>query len=194
MGRLGSTLDAAELHGLLCGLLGSMPSNRAKSRWFSELLASTPMEAGDLSEHATDLKALEELFESTVDEINAPDLSLQLVLPEDSESMSYRTEGLANWCTGFCLGVGLGTGWRDESAASGEVESSSGSSTRTLPDDTLELLTDFTAISKASADDDESNDIALFELEEYVRMGALLIFEELQPATPSVSPDPTRVH
>lgn len=196
--RLGSTLEAAELHGLLCGLLGAMPSQRAKSRWFSELLESTSVEAGELARHATDLKALEEVFEATVDEINASDLSLQLLLPEDSESVRVRTEGLASWCTGYCLGVGLGTGWSDESVPDSAEKSASkpaGNTTaRALPDDTLELLSDFTAISRAAAEDDENDEAALVELEEYVRMGALLIFEELQPASPAPTPDPTRVH
>lgn len=171
LGRLDSTLNASELHGLLCGMLCSSPSARAKARWFSELLDSTGLAAENFGQHASDLKSLEQLFDAAVNELNTADLTFQLLLPADNEPIADRTESLALWCSGFVAGIGLGTGKKSDSKIN-------------YPDDTQELLRDFAAISKAVPEDndDDSDEGALLELQEYVRMGTLLINEEITPA------------
>jgi len=187
LGRLGSTLSAAECHGLICGLLGCMPSTRAKARWYAELIGSTELTPGDLGQHAGDLKSLDSWFETTVVDYHAADLTLQLLLPDDDEPLAERVTSLASWCQGFCFGVGLGTGWSAQSEPDDDEAYASAkplvAGERPLPEDTRELLVDFVAISRAAADDDETDEAALIELQEYVRVGALLIGEELQPAT-----------
>jgi len=59
-----------------------------------------------------------------------------------------------------------------------------------LPEDTAELMKDMIEISRAGQDvddagieesDDNDDELAYMEIEEYVRMGVLLIYEELQP-------------
>ena len=47
----------------------------------------------------------------------------------------------------------------------------------------MEILQDITSISKADEDseEDEMNEVAYMDILEYVRMGVLLINEELQP-------------
>lgn len=192
LARLGSTLGAAECHGLICGLLGCMPSTRAKARWYAELVDSTELAPGDLGQHAGDLKNLDTWFEATVVDYNAADMTLQLLLPEDDETLSVRVQSLAGWCQGFCFGVGLGTGWSPDDADEADESALPGNRSATangpsLPEDTQELLTDFIAISRAVAEDDETDESALMELQEYVRVGALLIGEEMQPATVDAS-------
>jgi len=98
----------------------------------------------------------------------------KLLLMDDDDPLSERVETLAAWCQGFIYGL----------AAGGIKEGSE------LPEDTAELLKDMIEISRAGNDvddtgveesDDNDDEEAYMEIEEYVRMGVLLIYEELQP-------------
>ncbi|HEX5637076.1 MAG TPA: UPF0149 family protein, partial [Gammaproteobacteria bacterium] len=90
----------------------------------------------------------------------------------DEASLAERTEALAEWCQGFVFGLAAG-GLKRETE---------------LPADTAELISDMVAISRAGLDQDEPDDTdedAYMQLCEYVRMGVLLITEELQPVMPA---------
>jgi len=53
-----------------------------------------------------------------------------------------------------------------------------------LPEDTAELIEDFNEIdSTATSDTQGADEESLIELTEYVRVGVLLINEEMQPVT-----------
>jgi hypothetical protein len=91
-----------------------------------------------------------------------------LLLPADDELLSSRTEALSQWCAGFLFGLALG-GFREEVA---------------MPDNVSEVMKDFSEISRAgftSDATDEADEAAYMEIVEYVRMGVLLLYEELQP-------------
>jgi len=85
---------------------------------------------------------------------------------------------LGVWCQGFVYGLAVG-GVKEETE---------------LPEDSKELIKDILEISRAGyiaddeaeistdvEDDNEEDEIAFMEVSEYVRMGTLLIYEELQP-------------
>ena len=110
--------------------------------------------------------------------MNDSDVEFELMLPDDEEPLEARVEALGVWCQGFVFGL----------AAGGVKEDSD------LPDDSKELIKDILEISRAGyvADDEaelsasvennnEEDEVALMEVTEYVRMGTLLIYEELQP-------------
>jgi uncharacterized protein YgfB (UPF0149 family) len=123
-------------------------------------------------------KLLLQLHQATIEQMNDSNVDYQLFLPDDDESLEARVEALGVWCQGFVYGL----------AAGGVQEDS------VIPDDSKELITDIIEISRAGyvADDeaeervgvdndDDEDEAAFMEVSEYVRMGVLLIYEELQP-------------
>jgi uncharacterized protein YgfB (UPF0149 family) len=65
-----------------------------------------------------------------------------------------------------------------------------------IPSESQELIGDFYKIANLEADDknnkedsDQGNDFALMELIEYVRMGTIYIFEDLQGNTENSQPE-----
>lgn len=166
LASLKSALGAAESHGLLCGLLCAQTTQRAKAQWFSELLDSAGVQSGEIQSHAQTFQQLDSLFEQSVVGINDTEFAFELLLPNDESSIADRISALAAWCDGFCAGVGFGV-----------------TAERNLPEDTQVLLRDFGQIANADPDNAEDQEDMLTELQEYVRVGVLLINEELQPAT-----------
>lgn len=111
------------------------------------------------------LELVEELAEQSGRALDAG-MQFALLLPDDDESIDERTGALADWARGF--GVAL---LRGEALTLDKLEG-----------DSAEVVRDLLKISEAqpggSSDEDER---ALVELEEYMRVGVQLVFEELQP-------------
>lgn len=174
--RLEVPIGASEAHGLLCGLLSAQPSSVAKRVWLSELLEAASLNPGTLGGRVDDVKTLDAWFSQVLESLHDTDLNFNPLLPEDNVSVPERTRALGDFCAGFCYGVGLGT---------------AGRSNGKLPEDTAELMKDFNEIdSTASSSMDDADEEALNELSEYVRVGVLLISEELQP----VAATENRIH
>lgn len=177
--RLKVPLSRAEAHGVLCGLLAASQTSVAKTRWFSELLDAAEMQAGDVSAMGGDLKILDTWFTEELDALNNPDLEFLPAVPDDSAPIGTRVRALGEFCAGFTYGLGLATANRGNKA---------------LPKDTRELVEDFQAIDSAEVDigtgrtageSDDADEGAYIELLEYVKVGVLLIHEEMKPVTPS---------
>jgi len=176
LARLEVPISASEAHGLLCGLLSSQPSSAAKSAWLTELLDAAALAPGSLSERADDVRALDAWFSQVLESLHDSDLDFNPLLPAETMPVTDRTRGLGDFCAGFCYGIGLGT---------------AGRSNYKLPEDTSELIKDFNEIDSAvSTELDGADEETLSELSEYVRVGVLLINEELQP----VAAAQNRVH
>ena len=174
--RLDVPLGVAEAQGLACGLLCSRPASNAKSRWFSELLDAAAIVPEALAERASDLRALDDWFGAELAALNDAELDFALALPDDEHPLGRRVDALGEFCAGFVYGVGIGV------AARGNPP---------LPEDTRELLEDFMAIDGADrAGEGGADEAAFVELVEYVRVGVLLVNEELKPVTPSTAPAP----
>ncbi len=60
-----------------------------------------------------------------------------------------------------------------------------------MPADTREIIEDFQAIEAADVDDASANEEVYTELLEYVRVGVLLILEELRPIMPVTQQKPS---
>lgn len=88
----------------------------------------------------------------------------QLMLPDDDDSIVARGHALSVWVQGFNLGFGLQQ--KDSPVISEEVK---------------EVITDFAEIANLSdeMEEDEATEQAYFEINEYVRISALLCFSEL---------------
>ena len=176
LARLDVPLGVAESQGLACGLLCSRPATKAKSRWFSELLDAAALVPDAVAARARDLRALDAWFDAELASLNDAELDFSLALPDDDDPLERRVVALGEFCAGFVYGVGIGV------SAGGDPA---------LPADTRELLEDFmeidgtdTARDAVPADGEEGEsgeEAAFFELAEYVRMGVLLVNEELKP-------------
>lgn len=167
LAKLAVTISAAEAHGMMSGLLCTMPSGVAKKHWFAEMLDLAGLTPESVAGHAGELKALDSWFAESVQALNDPDMNFQLCLPGDSANFKERQFALADFCAGFNYGFGIGM---------------SGKGNKKLPGETQEMLEDFQAIEGADpARGDQSDENAFMELSEYVRVGVLLTHEELQP-------------
>ncbi len=166
--RIDASMGAAEAHGALCGMLCARGTVEL-SEWVDHVLGEQEHGGGLLHDVVHELS---ELHQSTLEMMNDPSGEFRLLLLDDDDALPERVETLAAWCQGFIYGLAAG-GIRQDSE---------------LPDDAAELLKDMIEISRAShevedmtADIEQEDEVAYMEIEEYVRMGALLIYEELQP-------------
>jgi hypothetical protein len=168
--RIDAAMGAADAHGALCGMLCARGTIEL-SEWVDHVIGE--QEQGNEMLHDV-VHKLSELHQSTLEMMNDATGDFKLLLMDDDDPLSERVETLAAWCQGFIYGL----------AAGGIKEGSE------LPEDTAELLKDMIEISRAGNDvddtgveesDDNDDEEAYMEIEEYVRMGVLLIYEELQP-------------
>jgi len=132
-------------------------------------------EVDDSNNQQRAIVSLDKLFEQTKKQLQDSNLEFNLLIPDDDDPISHRFNAVQDWCRGFLTGVAL-------SGVSLENKESA------LPEDTRDLLKDFANISSSGDFDfeeeegeDAESEIALAEIVEYLRMGALLINEELQP-------------
>lgn len=168
--RIDASMGAADAHGALCGMLCARGTIEL-SEWVDHVIGE--QEQGNELLHDV-VHKLSELHQSTLEMMNDATGDFKLLLLDDDDPLPERVEALAAWCQGFIYGL----------AAGGIQEGSE------LPEDTAELLKDMIEISRAGHDvddagveesDDNDDEVAYMEIEEYVRMGVLLVYEELQP-------------
>lgn len=111
------------------------------------------------------LGIVDELMEQSRRELDAG-MQFALLMPGDDEPTAERAESLADWARGFALALLRG----------GELKPESFSG------DSAEVVQDLLKISEAEpGEDPEEDERALVEIEEYIRVGVQLMFEELQP-------------
>lgn len=164
------SLDAAELaecHGVLCGMICGETSHGAEDFLAHLAALQLPVETGSALHHV-----MIEAFDSTMQQLEDEDLGFNLWLPDDEQSLDERSQSLAQWCTGFLAGLGLG------------------GSLQPLSKEANEALHDLQQIAQAGfsthADDgdeaahEEENEQAFYEIVEYVRVVTLILREELR--------------
>ena len=169
-----AVLGVIESHGVLCGMLCAQGATDA-AQWMLHVLGEQKKSSEVL--HQAGRKLLQ-IHQISVEQMNDSDVEFELMLPDDDEPLESRVEALGLWCQGFVYGLALGGVKQDTE----------------LPEDSKELITDILEISRAGyvaddeaelsvdlEEDDEENELAFMEVTEYVRMGILLIYEELQP-------------
>lgn len=164
--RLGTTADASESHGTLCGLL---LGNSTMAMWLAHALDAVP-EQGDVLA-AEQLQILQQLFEQTRERLNIEDMSLELLLPDDSKKLTERLVNLASWCQGFLYGI----------TVIGRNNS------ETQDEQSRECLSDLLEISKLDTEEvaSEETEQQFAEIVEHVRMSVLMLNEILNPVMPS---------
>ncbi len=165
LAKTDAELVASESHGFLCGMLCAAGKVEL-SAWLEQVFEN--FDVNDmLVKEASQL--LVGLFNDTQAQLNDSDAEFQLLLPDDEVSLAQRTESLAMWCQGFTYGLAAGGLKKDQK----------------LPKDTTELIADMVEIARAGhdlGDDSDADEDSYMQIYEYVRMGVLLINEELQPS------------
>lgn len=173
--RCGSTWNAGQSHGLLCGRLTILGAEGG-SAWLKELLEGLEPHDASLGECRSMLDAL---GATTYRQLAERRSEFSLLVPEDEESMSARTHALAQWCDGYLHGL--------VSDVHGEELKR-----RLAREPMSDIIRDFLEISRAGvddADDDETNETAYTELVEYLRVAVQLAYEELADVrNPTVFP------
>ena len=164
--RIAVETSPAELHGQLCGLLCSLPEFTYQ-QWLEMCLPEVieARRSGDALAMETNT-LLQQLFTDTEAGIQDRELGFQPFLSDDSANLQQRLDELAEWCSGFLLGLAMGG-----------IKEYKG-----LPGDIPELMGDLVEISRASSfelENEEEDENAYMELIEYVRMGVMLVRMEL---------------
>jgi uncharacterized protein YgfB (UPF0149 family) len=162
LSRSGAVIALPELHGGVCGALCAAGAPGAE-RWLVDCLRDQELPSVD----ADLARALAELVGTSWHMLNDQALAFAPLLPDDDAPLGEQVQALALWCHGFLGAV----------AVSGSSEDG---------EDVGEILRDFAEISRAGLSEaeaagDDRPDFALAEIQEYVRVGAQLVFEELGP-------------
>ncbi len=115
-------------------------------------------------------RTVEALRLSVLRALNDTDLGFEPLLPDDGEDLVVRTHSLGQWVDGFLGGIG-------QTPRVGGLKPSA---------EAVEILRDFAEIARIDTEPEESEDSerALAELNEYVRIGVMLLADELAPAQP----------
>lgn len=150
--------NASQVHGLMCGLLCSN-SDATNQKWKTILFEKKPK--------TNTIETLEQLSESSFKQMTEFSFEFTLLLPEDDQDINERAEALGLWCQGFLMGL--------EQASIPIQNRHPGEVTETIND-----LIQISQINYGDIVDTEEDETAYFELVEYVRLGVVMIFQELR--------------
>ncbi|MEZ5535664.1 MAG: UPF0149 family protein [Thiolinea sp.] len=161
--RLDADFSASEVHGIQCAVLG-INQDYDKKALQSHLVKGDPQ---DFHFQET-IKLLGELHEFSRQQLNSGDLQFELLLPDDQDELANRLLALQKWCQGFAFGLALsGLGSMND-----------------LPEDSREWVQDVIKIGASGEfdlEDEEASEQALLDLNEFLRVGMLMMNEEVQP-------------
>lgn len=156
----GMLSNGAEVHGILTGMIAGGASLKGDD-WLL-LLSDLIHEGQSFSPAVTE--RLKALAADICASMRDPDLGFNLVLPSDHESLGERLTSMIGWVQSFLVGFGV-----NQTNLTG------------LSDDVREVIDDMVEIAKLdfAVDEDEEAERAFFEVVEYLRISAMLCFNEL---------------
>ncbi|MEN1956899.1 UPF0149 family protein [Luteimonas changyuni] len=148
----GLATPAPELHGSLCGWLAG--GGDAAGNWLARVMVDDSLPA------PAEGSVLARLQSATRSQFEDREFGLVLLGPDDDASLAARSGALFDWCRGFVGAFGLAAGGGAKLSEEGE-----------------EALADLARLARATAQDDgdEEDEAALAEIEEFVRVAALLL-------------------
>jgi uncharacterized protein YgfB (UPF0149 family) len=148
--RAGLATEAAELHGALCGWIAG--GGAVGPDWLARIFADPALPAAE--------GPIAALAEATAAQFGDRDFGFELLLPPAEASLQERSGALFEWCRGFLGGFGLAAGAEPP-----------------LSEESREALADLARLAAAQPQDDgdDEDEAALAEIEEFVRVAALLM-------------------
>lgn len=169
--KLGSELSPSEVHGTLCGVLCAKNDIKLHE-WLSlTLLSDAETATPEVAARGLLLAAINDSFKGffalTLTELSDNNLKFYPLLPED-DSKIHRLEAIAEWAQGFLMGLSL-AGIKSFSDYSEEVT------------EFIEAMASISTAGDYDLADDESDEEAIFEFTEFIRMGVLFLNEEINP-------------
>ncbi len=159
----GSVVQAADCHGFLSGhLCVNIYPDQAVWEEYLDL------QTEDDNLVAECYRTIDLVLTESGRLLASPELDFDLLLPDSYLALPDRAVALGEWCHGFLNGFALGQNTEMVMA----------------DEEGKDLIENFTRICHIEAGEtaDESDEQALFELVEYVRMGIIYIYDLLQPA------------
>lgn len=154
-------IDGAEAQGLICGMLcGGMSTDDKQWRSvFADLVNN------GVAMPESVIEGLNQTFTQLVSQLTSHDFALQLFIPNEDEPLSAQGLGLINWVNGFNAGFGLHQ-----------------TNLKKCSEDVQEGIEDLAQIARMEPPQDEEDiEAELTEIIEYVRITAMLCFNELHP-------------
>jgi len=171
--QLDMSSSMAECHGLFTGIICSVNKNSINKEpaqqidWFG--LIDLEADKNNLLVKEA-IEVLNSFFEMIQNSLSSNEFDFQLAIVED-EPLDIRLADLSLWLQNFLYGISL-------NAADADNENSLNKASKELQ----EIVADFVNISHADdyqLEGSEEDEKSIFELMEYVRVGVLLINDEL---------------
>jgi len=150
--ELGLGTSAAELHGALCGWIAG--GGATAPDWLAMVMADPALPAVAAG------SVLDRLRIASASQFDDRSFGFELLLPDADAALGERSGALFDWCRGFLGGFGLAAGQAPP-----------------LSEEATEALADLARLAAATPQDDgdEEDEEALAEIEEFVRVAALLL-------------------
>jgi uncharacterized protein YgfB (UPF0149 family) len=159
-------MSPGEAHGIIAGLLATSLEGDIRAQ-LADLFSPYGLDEEEQEDLFT---MLAPLYRYTKSSFEQGSFEFALLLPDEEATLEDRIEAIADWCRGFIYGLTEG-GVTDVTQ---------------LPGDAGEVVRDLMELAEVGLDesaDVETQDKALAEIEEYIRVGVQLVFEELGAGT-----------
>ncbi len=176
LGKIQALTSPSEAHGILCGQLsGGMKADGLA--WLKLYLPNLGVKREPWEDSR---EWFFQLRNFTLEELTDDQFNFMPLLPDDEDPLQQRLTSLAEWCSGFLAGFGS-TGERKKEDFS---------------EDCLMALRDLQQISQVDTDveEEEMGESAFYEVLEYVRMAALMLFTEFALDRDRMIPPSTTLH
>lgn len=157
-------LHPSELHGVVCGFICDVVNTMDEETLWKYIFSS-------LTNNNTLRKLFQRMYASTFLQLSEFSFDFALLLPQDDININERARALGLWCQGFLKGLK-------------NVKLALRRKTLKVTQDVREVLLDLKEIAKIRFGDiasNEEDETAFVELLEYVRLSAVLIYQELHP-------------
>lgn len=158
---VGAAADASEAHGILCGILCTVPKNLNDTIWLKPVLGEMAIRDNLAEKSQQQLQLLKKYTEMQLESL---DYEFTPLMPDDHHSLFERTQALSGWCQGFLLGFSLVNTRKMD----------------TLPHNVIEFIEDVTSFTRIapSQEKDNESERAYMQLIEYIKVGVLTIYQE----------------
>ena len=178
--RHGAINHPSELHGLMMGeIVGNL--RRTAADWLQQVYEHMGVEALDEQRYANATEDLLAFYQQTMESIDKDSSSFSLLLPDDDYALSERIDSLVLWVRGFLEGIAISASER----------------LQRLDQELQEILRDFVEICQLDSrvEPDEAGEKEFVEILEYVRIGVLNLYAELnEPVIASQEQDTPTLH